>query len=278
MKRSGRPGFTLVEILVVIGVIAILAALLIPALKRVRQQAMLVSCAANERQLLAAFAAYVIDNEGATPLMPFRTRSEYFNQPGNTPAQHSLMYYMMPDDGGAGVVDFGHGPFWKYLGAAGGASDSGSSPRQQLFTCMVDLDYRAVATGGQLNNAGTAIRNFTYSWNVLMRRADPANGFPLADRLAKIQNAGHKIVLCEEERPNDGACFIGAGGSLHFGSGDDTPTFRHFGGGNWGFADGHVERLEPSELGYTVVTTDTQTAVQWDMSKVNYYFNLAAPY
>ncbi len=56
-----RHGFTLIELLVVIAVIAILAALLLPALSRARQKALRIVCTNNTRQMLLATEIYVND-------------------------------------------------------------------------------------------------------------------------------------------------------------------------------------------------------------------------
>lgn len=63
----GEAGFTLVELLVVIGIIALLIGLLLPSLSRARAQARLVACASNVRQVCVALTNYTSENQGKYP-------------------------------------------------------------------------------------------------------------------------------------------------------------------------------------------------------------------
>ena len=63
VKRNSRlHGFTLIELLTVIAVVAILAALLLPAVEKVRTNAYRAESASNLRQVFAACALYSNDN------------------------------------------------------------------------------------------------------------------------------------------------------------------------------------------------------------------------
>lgn len=65
---SGRGGFTLIELLVVVAIIAILAALLLPALTAARNQGLRVQCINNEKQLALSWQMYSTDNSEALVL------------------------------------------------------------------------------------------------------------------------------------------------------------------------------------------------------------------
>lgn len=66
-RRAAKAGFTLVELLVVIGIIAVLIAILLPALSRARVASERLACASNMRQIGMAFAMYANDFSGAIP-------------------------------------------------------------------------------------------------------------------------------------------------------------------------------------------------------------------
>jgi len=63
-RPHARRGFTLIELLVVIAIIALLMAILMPALQRVKEQGKTIKCQANLRQWGLYFAMYTDENNG----------------------------------------------------------------------------------------------------------------------------------------------------------------------------------------------------------------------
>src|SRR5690349_12630404 len=65
--RQQKRAFTLVELLVVIGIIAVLIGILLPALNKARRQAKTIQCSSNMRQVASAMLMYINANKGKFP-------------------------------------------------------------------------------------------------------------------------------------------------------------------------------------------------------------------
>ena len=98
MRKRAREGFSLLELLVVIGIIALLIGILVPTLSKSREAAARAECMSNVRQLVTAANVYMANNKGMTPAALFQ------NDAGNAVASpwgesigHALEPYLDGD-------------------------------------------------------------------------------------------------------------------------------------------------------------------------------------
>lgn len=76
--RERQSGFTLIELMVVVGVIGVLIAILLPTLGKAKERAKRSACLSNLRQVHLAFSYYGADHEERVPL-GYRSASKQFN-------------------------------------------------------------------------------------------------------------------------------------------------------------------------------------------------------
>ena len=92
-RRPGRHAFTLVELLVVIGIIAVLIAILMPALNRAREQSNLIKCMSNLRQVGNAMAMHAVEHQNHVPLGGLMFVTSATPQGLNDNARRKYSYY-----------------------------------------------------------------------------------------------------------------------------------------------------------------------------------------
>jgi len=129
MNVRKRNAFTLVELLVVIGIIAVLIGVLLPALSKARESSRIIACASQMRQIGNAFAMYLIDSKGTYPPLwmqdDVKNFPEYYGQADAT-GWHNYSYATL---------------LRKYLGVKNDDVNKGGN--LEIFKCPSDYTPRS---------------------------------------------------------------------------------------------------------------------------------------
>jgi len=230
-RRPGSGAFTLVELLVVIGIIALLISILMPALSKAREQANAVKCMSNQRNLGNALVLFTQEHQGFLP-------KAWFNDGpiGSGISGKMTWEYRFPRYG------------WDYLllGYVG--------KNRELFRCPSDDPGRF---RGDPTNAASPESDYipaSYRMNISNQhvfggRPDNPVDRPLfATKLSRLKHSSKAIVLFDGA--NNAALWHHAATWEVSPDGLVTKIYKvnvgwkkHRGRANYTFADGHAESL-----------------------------------
>jgi prepilin-type N-terminal cleavage/methylation domain-containing protein/prepilin-type processing-associated H-X9-DG protein len=256
VAKRNPHAFTLVELLVVIGIISLLISVLMPALSKARQTAQAAVCASNMRQVSLAVLNYTIDNRGRFPYG------------GYAPSGFVLPQYSWTDliDGylagkltqaelDGNVLDPGQG------------YRSASSYVLPVLVCPSD-PCTADAVGNSPPNGG--VPHMTYAMNQVIAHGEspyPPAPPPPSVTMSQVKASSRVLLIVESPNPTpargriEGAIcstpvlqswFLYGGATFNYQSVGIPPHAKHVGlhpgdTFNYAYCDGHVERLYPTD-------------------------------
>jgi prepilin-type processing-associated H-X9-DG protein/prepilin-type N-terminal cleavage/methylation domain-containing protein len=234
-----RLAFTLVELLVVIGIIAVLIAVLLPVLARARAAANATACASNLQQIGIGINLYALAHKGRMPLIWER----HWSLPAKSGLAESgrgwTMFGLLYDPNGTIRL-----PIMKFrcpsdsrhytLTSRNFAQPSvAESANLDLFFERFSFDYAALAIG-------YALPNRRVPWSVPYGDPRVVNQGPL--EISRIRKPSRLMMVWDASGPtftiSEGAVGLGPfPGDIR-----KISFFRHGRGPNTLFADGHVEQ------------------------------------
>jgi prepilin-type N-terminal cleavage/methylation domain-containing protein/prepilin-type processing-associated H-X9-DG protein len=256
-----RRAFTLVELLVVIGIIALLIAILLPALNKARQQGNWAKCASNMKQLVTSMIMYTNDYKGA---FPWRGSGQQGPRPDKNkpvaefPGANDWIHWQDVSTGytPGPTVDINESALAIYLNAKG-------DKLQELFRCPSD----EWASHTQRAGYGVYQYSFTMNQNVTLDDRTTVDSNDVTRwqfrRITQVKRNAEKALFVEEKNPKDGRWIpTGIGNKIPTSSdvqdfdGDDALTSRHAKGGNVAFFDTHVEVFKNTDFIEAIARTN----------------------
>jgi prepilin-type processing-associated H-X9-DG protein len=231
-KESGN-GFVLIELVVIVTILAILAALLLPVYAQARARARATRCLENLRQLTMATMLYSQDYDGGLPAQRDNIVAYYADPPGGS---------LPPCAVGTGGAD--------RVSWASGLSGYGAD--RSLLVCPAAQDYRCVQEDvARRDEAGvpTGKSRVTYFYNGLAASSREASLIKPVAQVSQIPRPTELALFSEWGGYTTSASIL----SPMFVLGNWTlvrtgPKEPHQGGSNLGFADGHAKFVTNKEL------------------------------